>query len=164
MQCGLVAPLRRGALFGAPATKAPTGRPGLIVEARMRRNPTPVVGGSGRLQCACPESPSITKILRGLAGDIPGSLAYRQLLEGGAVQGHRRLHAADFHLVPGPVVAVARSFFERFAVGPVQNHRFLVFEIENRLLLLVLSLSNKLHGHVRDRCNDRCGLGILEFL
>jgi hypothetical protein len=50
------APLRRGALFGVPATKAPTGRPGLIVEARMRRTPTPVVGGSGRLLCTAADS------------------------------------------------------------------------------------------------------------
>ena len=51
----LLAPLRRGALFWARQQKPRLGGRGLV-EVRMRRKPTPVVGGSGRLLCTAADS------------------------------------------------------------------------------------------------------------
>ena len=58
--------------------------------------------------------------------------------------------ALDFSLVPGPVVAVAESVFERVPIRPIKDHRLAVLEMQHVFFLGVRSVADLLLGQVRD--------------
>jgi hypothetical protein len=67
------------------------GRPLALARGQYggKSRPSGTTLGRGAYDAPVRSPPSITKILRGLAGAIPGSLSSRQSLEGGAGPDHR---------------------------------------------------------------------------